>query len=316
MKAQRVTFPVQSAPANATGPVAIQPIRHRSSDVLAIQLGGRRSPWVLMAEVLAHVLPAPGEIMTGTGFEHDNTDAAPGQLERQDAASGTSSDDADVGFHRGYSCYPALRTRAGIACEVGTPPGEGIVSDSSPPRRRAVIATDQVGHGPGPDITCVIREGAEDLIRRDGRGDEPVARDERDTLAEVEAREPGPGQTIEQRDRASVDGEIVKLSRRAVLDVINEVASLYRGQYPTLHQHSGERHEVFQFGAGQRPWRFRTVRRGRRPGGDVLGSPTKSSQTSRRVSPEEDQEQPADQGSPVHVTEEAAGAAGTTGSPT
>ncbi len=38
--------------------------------------------------------------MPGTGFEYNNTDATPGQLERQDAASGTGPDDADFGFHR------------------------------------------------------------------------------------------------------------------------------------------------------------------------------------------------------------------------
>jgi len=184
------------------------------------------------------------------------------------------------------SPYREIALRARVAREISAPPGVRAVPDDGPARRRGIVAADEIGHGPRPDLTCFLGERAEVLFGTHRRGEKPVAGDQRAALSEVKAREPGPGEAVEQAGGRPVELEVVSAALRcAALDVVDEILALDRRQRPVPHQHLGERHEILELRSGKR--RCRRLRRelSRRGRGGV-SSPAGGPQHPRRIEPQ------------------------------
>ena len=161
VEAQRVAFPVQCAAADPARPFPLAPVGLWPPHGVTVQLPERRAPGILMPDVPSDVLPAPREVVPGTGLQDDDPDASSGELQRQDA-SGRAGRRCRRPHPRGAGAFPRrLGLRPCVPPEVAAPPGEHVIADDRPAPRRVVVVGDQVAQRAGPHGARVIGERAE-----------------------------------------------------------------------------------------------------------------------------------------------------------
>src|SRR5215813_5133677 len=91
---------MQRTAADASDSTSLEVIAQWAATRVDILSRESTPPRILVPQVAPDVRCPLPEVMPRSGFEHDDADAAPAQLEGHDAAGRAPADDADVGVHR------------------------------------------------------------------------------------------------------------------------------------------------------------------------------------------------------------------------